>query len=238
MNTSILDLLLFAVLPYLALLLFFLMTVMRYVRQPFTYSSLSSQFLESSEHFWGLTALHYGIMVVLLGHLAGLLVPQQILLWNSRPLRLYVLEITGLAFALMALVGLLAIAHRRLAVSKIRVVTSFTDWVLLVLLILQVGFGIYVAVWHPWGSSWYAASAAPYLRSLFRFNPDTSYLITLPWMIKVHIVTGWLIVAVFPFTRLVHVLVAPVPYLWRKPGVVRWYGIRILLPHGEPRGRG
>ena len=210
MNTSILDLLLFAVLPYLALLLFFLMTVMRYVRQPFTYSSLSSQFLESSEHFWGLTALHYGIMVVLLGHLAGLLVPQQILLWNSRPLRLYVLEITGLAFALMALVGLLAIAHRRLAVSKIRVVTSFTDWVLLVLLILQVGFGIYVAVWHPWGSSWYAASAAPYLRSLFRFNPDTSYLITLPWMIKVHIVTGWLIVAVFPFTRLVHVLVAPV----------------------------
>ena len=238
MNASVLNLLLFAVLPYLALLLFFLMTVLRYRRQPFSYSSLSSQFLESKEHFWGLTALHYGILVVLIGHLLGLLIPQQILWWNARPLRLYVLEITRLAFALMALVGLFAVAHRRLAVSKVRVVTSAADWVLLALLILQVCFGIYVAVWHPWGSSWYAASAAPYLRSLFRLSPDTSYLTTLPWMIKLHIVNGWLVIAVFPFTRLVHMLVAPLPYLWRKPEVVRWYGIRILQPRGEARGRG
>jgi nitrate reductase gamma subunit len=223
---TVLDLLLFAVLPYVAFILFFLVTIQRYRRAPFTYSSLSSQFLENKEHFWGMVSFHYGIMAVLIGHLLGLLIPAQVLAWNSRPLRLYVLEVTGLALALMTMVGLGAIVHRRLFVSKPRRVTSFADWVMLALLLTQVALGIYVAVRHPWGSSWFAASAAPYLRSLFRLSPDVSYLTTMPLAVKLHIVNGWLIIAVFPFTRLVHMLVAPIPYLWRKPEVVRWYGIR------------
>src|SRR5512135_3326513 len=106
MAVNTINLLLFAMLPYLALLLFFLGTIMRYRKAPFTYSSLSSQFLENLQHFWGVVAMHYGIILVLTGHLIGLLIPRQVLLWNSRPLRLYVLEITSLAFGLMALVGL------------------------------------------------------------------------------------------------------------------------------------
>lgn len=228
MNAKVLDLLLFAVLPYVALFVFFLVTITRYRSRPFTYSSLSSQFLENNEHFFGLVSFHYGILAVLAGHLLGLLIPRQILLWNSRPLRLYVLELTGLAFALLALFGILAVLHRRFTVIKARLVTSPADWVVLALLLVQVASGIYVAVFRPWGSSWYATSAVPYLRSLFFFNPDITYLATMPWSVKLHIVNAWLIVAAFPFTRLVHVLVAPLMYLWRKPEVVRWYGIRIL----------
>ncbi len=222
----ILNLLLFGVLPYMALFLFFLGTIMRYRKAPFTYSSLSSQFLENRQHFWGMVAMHYGIILVLTGHLIGLLIPRQVLLWNTRPLRLYVLEISGLALGLMALVGLLGVMERRLRVHRARRVTSFADWLIEILLVIQVSAGIYVAVFHPWGSSWYAASAAPYLVSLFKFNPDLGYTSTFPLMAKLHIVNGWLIIGVFPFTRLVHVLVAPLPYLWRKPEVVRWYGIR------------
>lgn len=224
------NLVLFVVLPYLALALFFLVTIQRYRRSPFTYSSLSSQVLESRQHFWGLVSFHYGIIVVLAGHLIGLLIPRQILAWNSRPLRLYVLELTALVFALMALVGMCAAMHRRTLLPKARIVTSTADWLILALLTLQIAAGIYIAVLYPWGSSWYAASAAPYLWSLFTFRPDATYLATMPFAIKLHILNAWLIVAVFPFTRLVHSLVVPLPYLWRKPEVVRWYGIRRLKP--------
>ncbi|MGI9100978.1 MAG: respiratory nitrate reductase subunit gamma [Terriglobales bacterium] len=226
MNVTILNLLLFAVLPYMALLIFFLGTIMRYRKAPFTYSSLSSQFMENERHFWGVVAFHYGIIMILFGHLVGLLIPKYILLWNSVPLRLYVLEISALAFALMTLVGLLGTMERRAHFSRTRRVTSIADWLIEILLLVQVIAGIYVAVFHPWGTSWYAASASPYIRSIFRFSPDVAYITTVPWMIKLHLVNGWLIVLLFPFTRLVHVLVAPFPYLWRKPEVVRWYGIR------------
>ncbi|MFB3815351.1 MAG: respiratory nitrate reductase subunit gamma [Terriglobales bacterium] len=224
------NLLLFIMLPYVALGLFLLVTIQRYRRSPFTYSSLSSQFLENREHFWGLVSFHYGILFVLTGHLVGLLVPRQVILWNSKPLRLYVLEISALIFALMALVGMCAAVHRRLTLTKTRMVTSRADWIVLALLVLQIAAGIYISVVYPWGSSWYAASAAPYLWSLFTFRPDASYLTTMPFGVKLHIVNAWLIVAFFPFTRLVHALVAPFPYLWRKPEVVRWYGIRRRKP--------
>ncbi len=228
MNANVANLLLFAVLPYVALFVFLLVTIGRYRNRPFTYSSLSSQFLENHEHFFGLVSFHYGILTILAAHLLGLLIPRQIILWNSRPLRLYVLELTGLAFALLALVGVCAVLHRRLTVIKARIVTSPADWIVLALLIVQIGTGVHTAVFRPWGSSWYATSAVPYLRSLFRFNPDISYLTTMPWTVKLHMANAWLIVAAFPFTRLVHALVAPFPYLWRRPEVVRWYGVRIL----------
>ncbi len=234
MTANVLNLLLFAVLPYAALLLFFLMTIERYRGQPFTYSSLSSQFLENRQQFWGSVAFHYGIIFVLLGHLLGLLIPAQILAWNAKPLRLYVTEVTGLSFGLMALVGICSAIHRRIVLSKPRRGTSAADYIIELLLLVQITAGIYVAVFHPWGTSWFAASAVPYLWSLFTFRPDVSYLTTMPFAIKLHIVNAWLIVAVFPFTRLVHMLVAPFPYLWRRPEVVRWYGVRIIEPPLPP----
>ncbi len=240
MNATVINLLLFAVLPYVALFVFFLVTIGRYRNRPFTYSSLSSQFLENHEHFFGLVSFHYGILAVLIGHLLGLLIPRQIILWNSRPLRLYVLELTGLAFGLLTLIGVIAVLHRRFAVVKARMVTSIADWIVLALLLVQAASGVYTAVFRPWGSSWYATSAVPYLRSLFFFRPDVAYLATMPWPVKLHMTNAWLIVAAFPFTRLVHALVAPFPYLWRKPEVVRWYGVRLLPERGRSmyRARG
>jgi nitrate reductase gamma subunit len=221
--THYLDELLFAVLPYVALVVLILVTIQRYRAQKYTYSSLSSQFLENQQHFWGLVPFHYGILVVIGGHIVAFLIPREILAWNSHPLRLYVLEITALVFALLTLIGLLAGIWRRFANSKLKVVTSASDWVLYVLLLVQIISGIGVAVFYPWGSSWFAASASPYLWSLVKFNPDISYVAALPALVKLHIVNAYLMVGFFPFTRLVHILVVPNPYLWRKPQVVRWY---------------
>lgn len=216
------DQLMFGVAPYVALIIFFLGTIQRYRAQAFTYSSLSSQFLENQRHFWGMVPLHYGILVVLLGHVVAFMFPRQLLAWNGHPVRLYILEITALVFGLLTLLGLISTLARRLSYSKIRTVTSPADIALHLLLLVQVGSGVYVAVSHSWGSSWFAASASPYLWSIITLDPDITYVLAMPFAVKLHIVNACLVIGFFPFTRLVHILVIPNPYLWRKPQIVRW----------------
>ena len=223
MTNPFVNQLLFIVFPYLAMFIFFLATILRYRLTPYSYSSLSSQFLENQRHFWALVPFHYGIVFVLTGHVVAFLLPQQILAWNSRPLRLYILETTALVFGLLTVVGLLGAITRRLTVSKVRKVTNGFDWVVLAMLLAEVLLGVSVAVFHPWGSAWFAAAISPYLWSLVRFNPDIGYVAMLPVAVKAHIVLAYAIIGVTPFTRLVHILVVPNPYLWRRTQVVRWY---------------
>ena len=219
-----LDQFLFAILPYMVAITFLPVTIQRYRSRGFSYSSLSSQFLENQQHFWGLVPFHYGILVVVAGHFVAFLMPKQLLAWNTQPLRLYLLEVTGLVFAALSLIGLCAALVRRFTSSKVRIVTTTRDWVLFGLLLTQIASGIGVAIFHPWGSSWFAAAVTPYLWSLVKLNPNLAAVSAMPFMVKFHIVNAYLVIGYFPFTRLVHVLVIPNPYLWRKPQVVRWYG--------------
>lgn len=223
MTNPFINQLLFTIFPYLVMFIFFLGTILRYRKAPYTYSSLSSQFLENQRHFWALVPFHYGIVTVLVGHIVAFLLPQQILAWNSRPLRLYMLEVTALVAGLLTVVGLIGAIVRRLTVSKIREVTNVFDWIVLSLLLVQVVSGVAVAIFRPWGSAWFAAALSPYLWSLVRFQPDLGFVTLMPALVKVHIVMAYVIIGVAPFTRLVHILVAPNPYLWRRPQVVRWY---------------
>ncbi len=221
--TSAVDLLLFAVLPYVVVVVFVLATVGRYRNRPFSYSSYSSQFLENRFHFWAVVPFHYGILTVFAGHLLAFLVPRSILAWNAQPLRLYILEASALAAGLLALVGLVGIIVRRYTDPKVKVVTSRMDWTVYGLLLLQVTTGVLVAIFHPWGASWFASVASPYLWSLVTFGPDLQFIAGMPWLVKLHIGGAFALFAVFPFSRLVHILVVPNPYLWRRPQVVRWY---------------
>jgi nitrate reductase gamma subunit len=224
-----LDTLLLVVFPYIAGAVFLLVSIQRYRGKMFTYSSLSSQFLENQHHFWALVPFHYGIVALTLGHLIGFLLPAEVLSWNSNALRLYVLEVSALMFGLLTFVGLVGLIVRRVRDPKLRIVTSRADRIVLSILLLNVFSGLYVALFHGWGSSWFASSATPYLWSLLTLSPDASSISAMPFMVKSHIVMAWVLVAVFPFTRLVHVLVVPNHYLWRRPQVVRWYGIRRLI---------
>lgn len=216
------DYLLFAVLPYVAMAIFFLVTIQRYRQREFSYSSLSSQFLENKHHFWGSVPFHYGLLLVLAGHILAFLLPSSILAWNSSQMRLILIEVTGLALAIITLVGLVNILIRRLVNSKVRLVTTYGDWIIYALLLIQVLSGLGIAVFHGWGSSWFATSAVPWLWSLIKFNPDVSFVASLPFLVKLHIFNAFVLIGFFPFTRLVHILVVPNPYLWRKKQVVLW----------------
>ena len=222
MNAGGLDVFLFGVLPYVAIAVFFLVTIQRYRQQKFSYSSLSSQLLENRQHFWGTVPFHYGILVVLLGHVVAFAIPRALLAWNGVPWRLFVLEASAFAFGLLTLFGLVNVIVRRTLDRKTRKVTSVSDWILYALLAVQVTTGVLVAYLHGWGSSWFAAALSPWLRSIVTLAPDVSGIATLPWLAKAHVVNAWLLIGFFPFTRLVHVLVVPNPYLWRKTQLVVW----------------
>jgi nitrate reductase gamma subunit len=223
MSQNFLDQFLFVALPYVCLFTFFLMTIYRYRVQSFSYSSLSSQFLENKHHFWAVVPFHYGILAVTLGHFVAFLIPRSLLAWNSVPWRLYVLEVSALIFGILTVIGLVGIVVRRCGSSKVRVVTTPTDWLLFAMLLVQTVSGVCIAMFYPWGSSWFATNMAPYLWSIMKLAPDVSFVAPMPWLVKLHVVMAFLTIGFFPFTRLVHVLVIPNPYLWRKPQVVRWY---------------
>jgi nitrate reductase gamma subunit len=221
-----LDVFLFGALPYVAMTVFFIVTIQRYRQDSFTYSSLSSQFLENRQHFWSLVPFHYGLLVVLTGHVVAFLIPRSILAWNARPMRLYILEVTALICGILTVVGLVMALTRRSRSDKVRGVTTTSDWVLFAILLFQVITGVLMAVFVGWGSSWFAAAVSPYLWSLVKLQPEINYVIGMPWLVKLHIVSAWVLIGFFPFTRLVHVLVVPNQYLWRRMQVVRWYGFR------------
>lgn len=217
-----LDVILFQIFPYVAAVIFFVESIRRYRQKRFSFSSLSSQFLEGKQLFLGTVPFHYGILIVLVGHLIAFLFPRQLLAWNSVPIRLYILEITGLIGGLSCLVGLVNLIVRRVRFPRIRAVTSPMDAIILTVLLVQIGLGVYIAITLRWGSSWFAAALTPYLWSLIRFQPDLTMLVPMPLAVKLHIFGMFLFLLLLSYSRLVHLLVVPLQYLWRPPILVIW----------------
>ncbi len=226
---------LWAVFPYIALALCVIVGLFRYFNDRFSFSSQSSQFLENRMAFWGSTMWHYGIILILIPHILGFLFPRAWAALISDQTRLYILEVTGLALALMAACGLAILIVRRLTNVRAQSVTTFMDWVLLAALALQVTMGFWIAFVYRWGSEWYLHTSVPWLQSLVAFNPQIQYVTAMPLPVKIHMLNAFVILALFPFTRLVHIVTLPLPYLLRPYQVVIWYRNR-TTPYAAPTG--
>jgi nitrate reductase gamma subunit len=217
------DLLLFVVLPYVAAAICVMATAERYTRHGFSCTSMSSQFLENRMHFWAMVPFHAGILMVLFGHLVAFLVPRGVLAWNAVPARLFVLEAAALTGGLLALGGFTGVIVRRLMLAPVRRGTAPIDWLTYAVLAIQLATGVALAVAYPWGSSWFAAAASPYLWSLVTLQPDMAAIAAMPSLARLHVAGTWLLLGLFAFSRLVHVVAVPNAYLWRAPQVIRWY---------------
>lgn len=212
----------FIAFPYIAVIVFLVGTIYRYRSTSFGYSSLSSQFLEGKNLFWGSIPFHIGILVVFLGHLTAFLFPRETLLWNSEPVRLIILEVSAFIFGLSVLFGLVALFVRRITNDRLRVVTSKMDIIIELILIVEVILGCWIALGYRWGSSWFAADLSPYLWSIVKLSPEIGAVSAMPVVIKLHIILAFSIILIFPFTRLVHFLVAPLHYITRPYQRVIW----------------
>jgi respiratory nitrate reductase gamma subunit len=179
--------------------------------------------LENQRLFWGSVPWHYGITAILLAHLLAWLFPRGALFVLGGPLRVFSFESLGLAVSVYAFIGLIILIARRLAEgSRAKPMTSGMDAILLVLLLIQVASGIGIAIFDRWGGVWYLSTAVPWLWSLVKLHPDIGPVAALPPLIQLHFVTGFVLIFIFPITRLVHIAVPPVRYLWRPYQVVVW----------------
>ena len=206
---------LFGVLPYMAATLAIVVGIVRWRREPFSVSSLSSQLLESRKLYWGSISFHWGLTIILTLHLLALIIPSGFEWWNGAPVRLYLLEITGLALGLWAAFGITVLIVRRFTSARVRRVTTGMDHVVLLVIAVQIVTGVWIAIGYRWGSYWGTGVFIPYLRSLLVFQPKPEYVDPLPWVLKTHVLSFWAFLAIFPFSRLIHIITLPLQYFFR-----------------------
>lgn len=217
-----LDNLLFVVFPYVAVAVAVGGTLYRFLTNQFSFTSLSSQFLESDIQFWGSTLWHYGIIPTLAIHMMGFGFPKVMEALHGTPETLYLAELAGKILGIMAFVGAAVLFYRRVSQSKIRVVTTPADWMVMILLLNQVVLGLWIAFGYRWGATWFVHTVTPWVASLATFQPAPEFVSALPLVPRLHFLNATLLILVFPFTRLVHMITFPMDYLWRSFQRVIW----------------
>ncbi len=216
-----LNSLLFGIYPYIALVVLILGSVIRYDREPYTWRSGSSQLLRRRQLIWGSVLFHLGVLFIFAGHLVGLLTPIVIFdtLGISHSAKQLLAVVAGGIAGTMAIIGATLLVHRRLFDPRVRASSSTTDTLIIILLWMQLFLGlstIPTSLAHLDGYE--MVKFMSWAQGIFTFDPQAaSYIADAALVFKLHLFLGLTIFLLFPFTRLVHMLSAPVRYLWR-PG--------------------
>ena len=239
---SALDIVLWVIIPYLAIATFVLGHVWRYRYDKFGWTTRSSQLYESRLLRLGSPLFHFGILLVIGGHLFGILVPEE----ATRSIGISETAYHAVAVALgsvsgvMTLAGLAILIYRRRVTGPVFSATTRNDKAMYVLLAATLVAGLATTVLgnllgHPYD---YRLGVAPYFRSVFYAHPDTGLIASAPVGFQIHVMLAWVLFAAWPFTRLVHVFSAPVGYLTRPYIVYRSRGApatgRSARPGWEP----
>lgn len=215
-----LNQILFGVYPYVALSVLAIGSIVRFDREPYSWRTGSSQLLRRKQLVTGSILFHLGVLMIFGGHFVGLLTP--VFVWDalgvSHGFKQMIAIVLGGFAGVMCLAGGLLLLHRRLFDARVRRNSSFGDTAILIVLMLQLSLGllsILVSLEHRDGHE--MVKFMNWAQGIFTFQPGVAaHIADVHWIFKAHIVLGLTIFLVFPFTRLVHMLSAPVWYLNRR----------------------
>ncbi|WP_435138749.1 respiratory nitrate reductase subunit gamma [Pseudopelagicola sp. nBUS_19] len=211
----------FGTLPYIAITIMVVGSIARYERDPYTWKTSSSQLLRRKQLVWGSILFHVGVLIIFLGHFFGLLLPVELYdaLGVGHGFKQGLAAIGGGIAGVMALIGGSMLAHRRFADPRVRATSNRSDNAIILVLIAQLVLGlatVIVSLGHMDGHA--MVNLMNWANGIFTFDPAAaSYIADAHFFFKLHILLGLIIFILFPFTRLVHMLSAPLRYLWR-PG--------------------
>lgn len=222
---STLHVVLFAVVPYVAAAVFVVGHVWRYRYDRFGWTTRSSQVYESRLLRIGSPLFHVGILMVIGGHVVGLLIPREWLEAIGIHEHAYHLGATvlGSVAAVATLAGLAILVYRRRLTRTVHLATTRTDKLMFVVLGLTLLFGtIATVLYQVFGGGYdYRGSISPWVRSLLTLNPDVELMAGVPGFFVAHVMSAMVLFMLWPFTRLVHVWSAPIGYLARPAVVYR-----------------
>ncbi|MCR2811166.1 MULTISPECIES: respiratory nitrate reductase subunit gamma [unclassified Microbacterium] len=220
------DVFLWAVLPYLTIALLVGGLIWRYRYDQFGWTTRSSQLYESRLLRIGSPLFHFGILVVLIGHFMGLVIPQS---WTDAigvtedSYHAVALGLGGIA-GFATLVGIGILIFRRRATGPVFMATTKNDKTMYVVLVAAIVTGLattIISAVDPSPDQNYRETVAPWFRSLFILQPDIATMTQAPFSFHLHTVCGMALFILWPFTRLVHAFTAPVQYLFRPYIVYR-----------------
>ncbi|WP_298705376.1 respiratory nitrate reductase subunit gamma [uncultured Veillonella sp.] len=210
-------------LPYIAFTFLFVGSAVRFAISQETWTTKSSQFLEKKKLRIAGPLFHFALILVFLGHVGGILVPQEVTELFGITEHLYhqgALYIGGLAGVLLV-VGFALLMWRRSTSSYLKVNTSLMDVWIFLFLGMTILTGFMGTMMNADGAFNYRLYIGPWFRGLLMLHPQPELMLHIPLIFKVHMIS-WMIVAIlFPFSRLVHCLSFPFVYLWRSPIVYR-----------------
>lgn len=237
------NFIIFGIMPYAALTILVVGCIARYDRDQYTWKSSSSQLLKRKQLIWGSMLFHVGIITIFFGHLVGLFTPVWVLdaLGVPYALKQWMAVIIGGPAGIAALIGASLLMHRRLTEPRIRATSSWMDITIMALIWLQLAIGLLTitqTLQHMDGSE--MVRFMTWSQSIITWNINAWVtVIDVHWLYKLHIFLGLIITALFPFSRLVHMLsgfAAPFRYLMR-PGyqIVRSRRQKALPKRAAPK---
>lgn len=200
--------LLFAIFPYVAVGILVVGIALRYLlyrKQP---EALAAERAQAHSIFIKGRLWQASFLLLMGGHLLGIIAPRAILSWNTGRGRLYLLEGVAFVLGIGALVGWLALMWRSLKRHGGSVLAELSDTVLLALLFVGIVSGLLLAVLYRWGSSWGAMILTPYFISFLRGKPAAHFMLQMPFLVRLHVFSLFAAVAVLPATRLGTVVVS------------------------------
>ena len=219
------DQFLWVVVPYLCLATFVVGHLWRYRYDKFGWTTRSSQLYERRLLRWGSPLFHFGILVVLLGHVMGLLVPES---WTTAlGISDHTYHVVAVALGTVAgvctLVGMAILIYRRRTVGPVFSATTKMDKVMYVVLGTVIVLGLAnTAIANILGSDYdYRTGLSVWFRGIFYLQPDPALMAAAPIGFQLHAIAAFALLALWPFTRLVHAFTAPVGYLTRPYIVYR-----------------
>jgi nitrate reductase gamma subunit len=217
---------LWGVLPYLVIVILVAGTIWRYRYDKFGWTTRSSQLYESRLLRIGSPLFHFGILLVLVGHIGGLVIPES---WTEElHISEHLYHVNALLFGTIAgvctLIGICILIYRRRTTGPVFMATTKNDKTMYVVLVAAIVFGLWTTVTSVGAGSEahnYRESVSPWFRSIFVLQPDVDSMAKAPFEFHLHTLVGMLLFALWPFTRLVHAFTAPIHYLFRPYIVYR-----------------
>jgi nitrate reductase gamma subunit len=214
------DVLLWIILPYVAITVFVVGHWWRYRHDQFAWTSRSTQLLDRRVLGWASPAFHYGALAAVGGHVLGLCIPQS---WTgaigiSEHTYRWISAIAGGLAGAVTLIGFLGLVYRRARSDRVRRTTTRIDLFAYGLLTVLIGLGCWLTFARNLGSSDpynYRDSIGVWWRSIFYLDPNVGAATQAPVVYQVHAIIAWVFWAAFPFTRLVHAWSIPLQYIGR-----------------------
>ena len=220
------EILLWIVLPYVAITTFVVGTVWRYRYDKFGWTTRSSQLYERKLIRVASPLFHIGILAVLVGHIVGLLIPEA---WTDAlgiSESMYHFMAVGLGFfaGFATLVGIALLVYRRRTVGPVFAATTKNDKTMYVFLLAAICLGLITTMVGAGvigeGHN-YREDVSVWFRSILVFQPQPEFMAAAPFSFQIHAVAGMAVFMIWPFTRLVHAFSAPLGYLFRPYVVYR-----------------